>query len=136
MNSGIIKYLNRFSFCFSPSSRFSLRISATPRRAYCFFQRWNAGSQMPSRRQITFKIGDLEKVGPEENCQIAGRLTERHKCAGNGIYPRELQRVLEAHPAVAAAVIVASPDREWQERGHAFIQMSGAEFASAVDMEL
>ena len=46
-----------------------------------------------------------------------------------------LERVLETHPAVVAAVVVAIPDREWQEIGCAFVQLAEGQPGSIADIE-
>ena len=45
---------------------------------------------------------------------------------GSNIYPREVEEVLLAHPAVAEACVVGRPDREWGETVVAFIVARGA----------
>jgi long-chain acyl-CoA synthetase len=45
---------------------------------------------------------------------------------GSNIYPREVEEVLLAHPAVAEACVVGRPDREWGESVVAFIVPRGA----------
>ena len=44
-----------------------------------------------------------------------------YKSGGHNVYPREVETVLEEHPAVAAAAVIAMPDTRWQEVGWAFI---------------
>ncbi len=40
---------------------------------------------------------------------------------GTNIYPREIEEVLIAHPDVAEAAVVGTPDREWGERVVAYV---------------
>ena len=44
---------------------------------------------------------------------------------GSNIYPREVEEVLLAHPAVAEASVVGRPDPEWGEAVVAFIVCRG-----------
>lgn len=53
---------------------------------------------------------------------------------GSNIYPREVEEVLLAHPAVREACIVGAPDAEWGEVVVAFIV--GDVAASALDAHL
>lgn len=67
------------------------------------------------------KSGDLGLRRPDGNYQIVGRLSERYKSGGYAIFPREIELVLEAHPAVAMAAVVGVPDPIFGEVGRAFI---------------
>jgi acyl-CoA synthetase (AMP-forming)/AMP-acid ligase II len=42
------------------------------------------------------------------------------------VYPREVERALESHPAVALAAVVGVPDPLWQESGVAYVVASPA----------
>lgn len=44
---------------------------------------------------------------------------------GTNIYPREIEEVLLTHEAVAEAVVVGRPSREWGEEVVAFVVPSG-----------
>lgn len=72
-----------------------------------------------------FRTGDLAVQRPDGRYRIVGRLKEMYKSGGYNVYPREIETVLERHPAVAAAAVVARPDPVWQEAGVAYVQPSG-----------
>jgi acyl-CoA synthetase (AMP-forming)/AMP-acid ligase II len=44
-----------------------------------------------------------------------------YKSGGYNVYPREVERVLETHPAIAHAAVVPAPDPLWQEVGIAYV---------------
>jgi acyl-CoA synthetase (AMP-forming)/AMP-acid ligase II len=43
------------------------------------------------------------------------------KSGGYNVYPREIESVLESHPAVSLSAVVPVPDPLWQEVGVAFV---------------
>jgi acyl-CoA synthetase (AMP-forming)/AMP-acid ligase II len=65
--------------------------------------------------------GDLVVERPDGNLELVGRLSDMFKSGGENIHPREVEQVLEAHPAVAAAVVVARGHEVWGEVGHAYV---------------
>jgi acyl-CoA synthetase (AMP-forming)/AMP-acid ligase II len=65
--------------------------------------------------------GDIGVHLPDGSLQLVGRRSQMYKSGGYNVYPKEVEVVLEAHPTVAHAVVVAVPDREFQEVGHAFV---------------
>lgn len=72
-----------------------------------------------------FRTGDLGTVDPDGYLRIVGRAKELIISGGYNIYPREVEDVLRAHPAVADAAVVGAPDAEWGERVCAFIVPDG-----------
>jgi acyl-CoA synthetase (AMP-forming)/AMP-acid ligase II len=69
-----------------------------------------------------FRTGDVAVIRPDGNWQIAGRIKEMYKSGGFNIYPREIEIVLEAHPAIAMAAVLGVADPVYHEVGHAFLQ--------------
>ena len=69
-----------------------------------------------------FRTGDLAAQRPDGRYRLAGRVKEMFKSGGYNVYPREVEAVLESHPAVSLAAVVPIPDRLWQEVGIAFVQ--------------
>ena len=59
--------------------------------------------------------GDLASMDERGYCQIAGRLTDMIIRGGENIYPREIEEVLLAHPAVADASVLGIPDDYYGE---------------------
>jgi len=68
-----------------------------------------------------FRTGDLAQKRADGSYRIVGRLKEMFKSGGYNVYPREIEALLEAHPAVAMAAVVSVPDPVWQEVGVAYI---------------
>jgi acyl-CoA synthetase (AMP-forming)/AMP-acid ligase II len=56
-----------------------------------------------------------------------------YKSGGYNVYPREIEDVLEAHSAVAAAAVVGVPDPLWQESGIAYLVMRSEIDAAVLD---
>jgi acyl-CoA synthetase (AMP-forming)/AMP-acid ligase II len=71
-----------------------------------------------------FKSGDLAIRRPDGRYRVVGRLKEMYKSGGYNVYPREVEMVLEEHPAVVVAAVVAADDPRWQEIGVAYVTLS------------
>lgn len=72
-----------------------------------------------------FKTGDLAVLRADGHYRIVGRIKEMYKSGGYNVYPREVEMVLEDHPAVAMAAVVSKPDPRWQEVGIAYLVADG-----------
>lgn len=70
-----------------------------------------------------FRTGDIVKVGTDGNLEIVGRLKEMFISGGFNIYPREIEIVLESHPATGLVAVLGVPDETFGEVGHAFIEL-------------
>lgn len=70
-----------------------------------------------------FRTGDLTEVGSDGSWRIAGRTKDMFKSGGYNVYPREIEMILERHPAVETAIVVPAPDPLYQEIGIAFVQV-------------
>ncbi len=71
------------------------------------------------------RTGDLAVQREDGTFCLIGRLKEMFKSGGYNVYPREIEAVLETHPAVAAAAVVPIPDPTWQEVGVAYVIAPG-----------
>jgi acyl-CoA synthetase (AMP-forming)/AMP-acid ligase II len=65
--------------------------------------------------------GDIGRFDESGRLRLIGRMKEMFKSGGYNIYPREIEMVLESHPAVSLAAVVAMPDPLYQEIGCAFL---------------
>jgi acyl-CoA synthetase (AMP-forming)/AMP-acid ligase II len=66
--------------------------------------------------------GDLASRRADGNVVLRGRLREMIKSGGYNVYPREVEQVLEAHPAVDQVVVLALPDERYGEAVHAVVR--------------
>jgi len=66
--------------------------------------------------------GDLATMDARGYCRIEGRLKDMIIRGGENIYPREIEELLFAHPAVADVAVVGIPDETWGELVAAFIR--------------
>src|SRR5262249_12779444 len=63
-----------------------------------------------------FKTGDLGWVSDDGYYTITGRARELIISGGYNIYPREVEEVLAAHPAVAEVAVLGAPDADLGEQ--------------------
>ncbi|HEV7468041.1 MAG TPA: class I adenylate-forming enzyme family protein [Candidatus Dormibacteraeota bacterium] len=61
------------------------------------------------------RTGDLGRVGPGGRVTVTGRLKEVIVRGGNNVAAREVERLLESHPAVAEAAVLGMPDADLGE---------------------
>jgi fatty-acyl-CoA synthase len=66
--------------------------------------------------------GDLVTMDARGYTTITGRLKDMIIRGGENIYPREIEDVLFAHPAIAEVAVVGLPDEKWGEIVAAFIR--------------
>ena len=69
-----------------------------------------------------YHTGDLASIDGRGYLRIEGRIKDMIIRGGENIYPREIEEVLFAHPAVAEAVVVGIPDQTWGEVVAAFVR--------------
>jgi len=60
--------------------------------------------------------GDLGKVDSDGYLYIVGRKSELIKSAGERVFPREIETVLDAHPAIRESAVLGIPDEILGER--------------------
>src|SRR5438067_1238783 len=65
--------------------------------------------------------GDLGSMDADGFLTLKDRSKDLIVSGGSNVYPREVEEVLLAHPAVAEACVVGRPDREWGEAVVAFV---------------
>jgi len=79
--------------------------------------------------------GDLATLRPDGNIRLVGRLKEMVKTGGHNVYPREVELVLAAHPAVADVVVLGLPDAHYGEAVHAVLVWRGAARATRAELD-
>src|SRR5438132_930200 len=74
-----------------------------------------------------FKTADVGEIGEDGTLAIRGRLKELIISGGFNVYPREVELVLEEHPAVQEVAVAGVPSEKWGEEVTAFVVPSGSE---------
>jgi fatty-acyl-CoA synthase len=82
-----------------------------------------------------FHSGDLGVEHPDGYLEIKDRAKDIIISGGENISSIEVEIVLNRHPAVAQAAVVARPDEKWGETPCAFVQLNpGMEAPTADDL--
>ena len=81
-----------------------------------------------------FKTGDLGWCSSDGYYTITGRARELIISGGYNIYPREVEDVLEKHPAVAEVAVLGIPDPEMGEQVVAVIVPTSGQAPNAADI--
>jgi malonyl-CoA/methylmalonyl-CoA synthetase len=68
-----------------------------------------------------FRTADVGEIGPDGTLAIRGRLKELIISGGFNVYPREVELVLETHPAVDEVAVAGVPSEAWGEEVTAFV---------------
>jgi acyl-CoA synthetase (AMP-forming)/AMP-acid ligase II len=75
--------------------------------------------------------GDLAEIDAEGRYRVVGRLREMYKSGGYNVYPREVETVIEQHPAVAMAAVLGVTDDVYGEVGEAWVLTTGTGLTDA-----
>jgi malonyl-CoA/methylmalonyl-CoA synthetase len=81
-----------------------------------------------------FKTGDVGEIGDDGSLAIRGRLKELIITGGFNVYPREVELVLETHPAVHEVAVAGVPSEKWGEEVTAFVVPSGTQPMNETDL--
>jgi fatty-acyl-CoA synthase len=81
-----------------------------------------------------YRSGDLASMDERGYLRIEGRIKDMIIRGGENIYPREIEDLLFAHPDVADAAVVGTPDERWGETVAAFIRASPGSSPSADEL--
>jgi len=68
-----------------------------------------------------FKTADVGEIGDDGTLAIRGRLKELIISGGFNVYPREVELVLETHPAIEEVAVAGVPSDDWGEEVTAFV---------------
>jgi malonyl-CoA/methylmalonyl-CoA synthetase len=79
-----------------------------------------------------FRTGDIGEWDEDGYLRLVGRAKELIITGGFNVYPREVEDVLLAHPAVAEAAVVGLPSDEWGEVVVAAVVVAGEAGPDAV----
>src|SRR5713226_6636522 len=81
-----------------------------------------------------FRTADVGEIGSDGTLAIRGRLKELIISGGFNVYPREVELVLESHPAVEEVAVAGVPSDRWGEEVTAFVVPSKS--GSLIENEL
>ncbi len=85
-------------------------------------------------RAGVYHSGDLGFLDADGDLYIRGRRNELILRGGANIYPAEVERVLQEHPAVAAAAVLGRPDTRLGQRVVAAVQLGAGANASVDEL--
>ncbi|RMF14864.1 MAG: hypothetical protein D6761_08790 [Candidatus Dadabacteria bacterium] len=74
-----------------------------------------------------FLTGDGGHLDEHGYLYVSGRRSDLILSGGVNVYPREIELVLQEHPAVLEAVVIGVPDDKWGERVVACVRLAEAE---------
>jgi len=60
--------------------------------------------------------GDLGRIAADRHLYLVGRSSEMIKCAGERVFPREVETVLDAHPAIRESAVLGIADETLGEK--------------------
>jgi len=78
---------------------------------------------------------DLARFDERGYLTLVDRTSDMIITGGYNVYPREVEDVLMAHPAVSGAAVVAAPDPTWVEAVTAFVTLRPGAEVSAADLQ-
>lgn len=73
-----------------------------------------------------FRTADVGEIADDGTLAIRGRLKELIISGGFNVYPREVELVLETHPAVEEVAVAGMPSEAWGEEVTAFVVPSAS----------
>lgn len=68
-----------------------------------------------------FKTGDILQVDEEGYYFVKDRIKNMFISGGENVYPAEIERLLQTHPAIEEVAVVGVPDQRWGEVGKAIL---------------
>ncbi len=82
-----------------------------------------------------FKTGDFGRIDADGHFAIVGRLKDMIISGGANIYPAEIERAIEMHPAVAGVAVIGVPDDKWGEVGKAVVEIQAGSTLSFEELK-
>src|SRR5256885_756885 len=81
----------------------------------------NAAASADAFTDGWFRTGDVGEIAEDGTLAIRGRIKELIISGGYNVYPREVEMILEQHPAVAEVAVAGLPSDRWGEEVTAFV---------------
>lgn len=78
--------------------------------------------------------GDIGRLDESGYLYLLDRKKDLIVSGGSNIYPREVEEVLIAHPAVASVAVIGTPDRHWGESVHAVVVLEPGATVTAAEL--
>jgi fatty-acyl-CoA synthase len=75
----------------------------------------NRAASCEALRQGWYHTGDIASRDADGHFYIHDRKKNMIISGGENVYPAEIERVLNEHPAIAEAAVIGRPDDKWQE---------------------
>lgn len=82
-----------------------------------------------------FYTGDLGRVDTDGHLSIVGRVKDMFISGGINIYPAEIERAIESHPAVAGAAVIGVRDKKWGEVGKAIVELQPGQNLTYIELQ-
>jgi len=79
--------------------------------------------------------GDLARRDADGHYYIVDRRKDMVVSGGLNVYPREIEEVLQSHPAVHEVAVIGVPDEHWGERLRAYVVLRRDRHAGSDDLE-
>jgi fatty-acyl-CoA synthase len=70
-----------------------------------------------------FKTGDMVRQDEEGFLYVVDRKKNMFISGGENVYPAEVEKYLQTHPAIEEVAITGTPDNRWGEVGKAFVAL-------------
>jgi long-chain acyl-CoA synthetase len=86
------------------------------------------------RQGGAMSVGDIGFLDPQGFLHLVGRASRKIVTSGKNVYPEEIERVLERHPAVVSAAVLGAPDSRRGERLIGLVHLRPDASASAADL--
>ncbi len=100
-----------------------------------YYSPWKSRFQILQENNGWFRTGDLGQVDADGFLYLVGRCKELISVAGMKFFPQEVEQVLEKHPAIAAACVVALKSNQTGEMPAAYL-IAATDSKKPDDMEL
>ena len=82
-----------------------------------------------------FITGDLFQTDSNGFYFYLGRFDDMFKCGGEKIYPSEIEKIIDQHPAVALSTVVAVADEIKGHKPFAFVELNNGATATAEEIK-